>query len=97
MYRVPGLLTLFAYHYYNTRTHLTHLTLPSIFCIITEWRLVVRKEDSERKEHFQKLIAGLASFSTELRKTSGGPRSGGPSTAERGLCAHPVGVPSLRL
>jgi glutathione S-transferase len=42
------------------------------FCIasLLQWRLGPQ-EDSERKEHFQKLIAGLASFSTELRKTSG--------------------------
>jgi glutathione S-transferase len=33
--------------------------------------VLVRKEDSERMEHFQKLIAGLTSFSNELKKTSG--------------------------
>jgi glutathione S-transferase len=33
--------------------------------------VLVRKEDSERKEHFQTLINGLTSFSNELKKTSG--------------------------
>lgn len=33
--------------------------------------VLVRKEESERKEHFNALIKGLTSFSTELQKTNG--------------------------
>lgn len=33
--------------------------------------VLVRKEDSERREHFDKLVAGLCNFSRELEKTSG--------------------------
>lgn len=33
--------------------------------------VLVRKEDSERKEHFDNLIKGLRNFSNELSKTSG--------------------------
>mmetsp|Transcript_3109 Transcript_3109/g.4149 ORF Transcript_3109/g.4149 Transcript_3109/m.4149 type:complete len:300 (+) Transcript_3109:69-968(+) len=33
--------------------------------------ILVRKEDSERKEHFDTLIKGLTSFSQELEKTGG--------------------------
>jgi glutathione S-transferase len=51
-----------------TRTHLLP-TYPTFTLLHSG--VLVRKEDSERKEHFQKLIAGLTSFSTELRKTSG--------------------------
>ena len=33
--------------------------------------ILVRKEESERKEHFEALIKGLTAFSDELKKTSG--------------------------
>ena len=33
--------------------------------------ILVRKLDSERKEHFDKLIQGLTAFSNQLKKTSG--------------------------
>jgi glutathione S-transferase len=64
-----------SYVYVPTRLALL-LVLKVIFYLLINLLLnysgvLVRKEDSERKEHFQKLIAGLTSFSTELRKTSG--------------------------
>ena len=33
--------------------------------------VLVRKDDRERREHFDKLVGGLARFSAELAKTSG--------------------------
>ena len=40
-------------------------------CCSPYYGVLVRKEDSERKDHFSNLIKGLKSFSKELEKTSG--------------------------
>lgn len=40
-------------------------------CCSPYYGVLVRKEDAERKEHFDKLISGLKAFSRELEKTSG--------------------------
>lgn len=40
-------------------------------CCSPYYGVLVRKEDSERMEHFEALLKGLKSFSNELQKTSG--------------------------
>jgi glutathione S-transferase len=40
-------------------------------CCSPYYGVLVRKEEEERMEHFQKLLAGLTSFSKELTKTEG--------------------------
>jgi len=40
-------------------------------CCSPYYGVLVRKDEAERMEHFQKLLKGLKSFSQELRKTSG--------------------------
>jgi len=40
-------------------------------CCSPYYGVLVRKEESERKEHFESLIKGLINFSDELKKTSG--------------------------
>lgn len=40
-------------------------------CCSPYYGVLVRKEDEERMEHFEKLISGLKAFSKELTKTSG--------------------------
>ena len=40
-------------------------------CCSPYYGVLVRKEDEERAEHFEKLISGLKAFSRELEKTSG--------------------------
>ena len=40
-------------------------------CCSPYYGVLVRKEDDERREHFEKLRSGLKSFSRELEKTSG--------------------------
>ena len=40
-------------------------------CCSPYYGILVRKEDHERREHFDKLLSGLKSFSRELEKTSG--------------------------
>lgn len=40
-------------------------------CCSPYYGVLVRKEDSERREHFAQLVQGLENFSRELRKTSG--------------------------
>lgn len=50
---------------------LTHTHVHSIQSILYLSGVLVRKEDHERKEHFDKLIAGLTAFGKELKKTPG--------------------------
>jgi glutathione S-transferase len=40
-------------------------------CCSTYYGVLVRKDDAERKEHFDSLIKGLESFSEQLETTSG--------------------------
>lgn len=40
-------------------------------CCSPYYGVLVRKEDAERREHFDKLVHGLTNFSEELSKTSG--------------------------
>lgn len=40
-------------------------------CCSPYYGVLVRKEESERQEHFQKLLQGLTNFSKELQKTNG--------------------------
>jgi len=41
------------------------------FNSIQQSGVLVRKDDSERRQHFETLLTGLTNFSNELRKTSG--------------------------
>jgi glutathione S-transferase len=40
-------------------------------CCSTYYGVLVRKEEDERKEHFQNLVKGLENFSTQLKQTTG--------------------------
>lgn len=53
------------------RQFTTLTTKNSLFFVSSFSGILVRKLDSERKEHFDKLIQGLTAFSNQLKKTSG--------------------------
>lgn len=56
------------YYYYQP---LLFLLLRTHTCHNTSSGVLVRKDDAERYEHFQKLQTGLIQFSNELSKTTG--------------------------